>query len=213
LKEKYEGKVTTIVNLFFNGYTPDWMYIRIPGKGTLKGPMADYHNKTIVESWRKGLTHSEAGEFLFDVEYNADKYGGSVRESLFELKSREENADVIISDYISLKMLNKRLFFTFNHPSLELLQEYCKRILEVLLLEANMIKTLNKEPLNSLVPILNCGVGFNLPFDKDYKGLEVQIADDNILLGKRKRYDPIDMISVFYQIYSANSELIFSVKL
>lgn len=212
LKEYYGTKIVTIVNLFFLGYTPDWRYIRIPGKGTLKGPMGDYHNKTIVESWRKGLSPSETCELLSDVEYNANKYGDLVKESLFELKSREANADVAISDYIHSEMLNKRLFFTFNHPTIELLQEYCKRILETLALEVNIIEPLNGEPLDPIIPILNCGVGFNLPVDKEHKGFEVQLADNSILLGKSKRYAPIDLISVFYQIYSANSELILSMK-
>jgi len=70
LKECYGEKVVSIVNLYFTGYTPDWFYIRIPGKGTLRGPMGDYHNRTIMKSWREGVSVHVAASRLRDPEYN-----------------------------------------------------------------------------------------------------------------------------------------------
>lgn len=213
LKEKYGDKVTTIVNLFFRGYSPDWRYVRIPGKGTLKGPMGDYHNQTILESWLKGLKVEDTIELLKNVEYNTQQYGSVVKESLKELGIREINVDVKICDYIRSEMFNQRLFFTFNHPTKALLTECSMRLLKAIKLKVTSTNRMQKEPLNQLIPVLNCGVGFDFPLGCKHKGLTFELIGEQIKLGKSKEYDDFELVSSFYQVYSKNTEVISGIKL
>ena len=55
LREKYGSKVIPIVNLYYAGYNPEIMYMRLQG-GTLGGPFGDYHLKQILLAWNKAIT-------------------------------------------------------------------------------------------------------------------------------------------------------------
>jgi len=213
LKEKYGAKVVTIVNLFFLGYTPDLFYIRIPEKGTLKGPLGDYHNKTIVESWINGRSVQETAKLLKNIEYNTHKYSLVLSQSLVELESREEHSDVKICSYIAKEMFLQRLFFTFNHPTKTLLTAYTTRILKHIQIEINPGLTFDTEPLNQVIPILNCGTGFSFPLDEYYKGFDITVKESKIQQGKSREYDTEELISTYFKVYSANSKVVMNAKL
>lgn len=53
----------------------------------------------------------------------------AVRESLLELKDREKEVAVGISDYIELRYKERQLFYSPNHPINEVLIEYARRII------------------------------------------------------------------------------------
>ena len=207
LKERYGKKVITILNLYFSGYTPDWFYIRIPKIGILKGPLGDYHNKTIFRSFLQDSIVKKAIEQVKDINWNKNEYGGVSAVSLAELCSREKVVDVAISDYIDENMFKKRLFYTFNHPAMDLLLVYVKRILQKLEIEVNDTTELNlQEPLNQLIPMLNCAIEFEFPQEKYYKGMEVvKINGLDIELGGTKYYTLENITNKFYEVYQENS--------
>ena len=210
LKDQYGEKVITIINLFYLGYTPDWLYIRIPGKGTLKGPMGDYHNQTIVESWLAGKSVDEASSLVLNKAYNKDKYSAFSKSSLVELRKREVNVDVRLSDYIDENMLSKRLFFTFNHPCISLLVEYVSRMLLFLNLCINDDKSfIPKEALNQLIPVLDVGLEFEFKHEQLYKGLEIISLDaSEVVIGKSQQYDLKELVMLFYKVYDFNSRIV-----
>ena len=210
LKNTYPGKIITILNLFYSGYTPDWLYVRIADRGTLKGPMGDYHNFTIIESWLSGKSAVETAELLFDKKYNQEKYASSVEASLKELSNREKHVDVPIVDFINDNLKTERLFFTFNHPSLFLLCEYAKRILYRLdktSLHCGLINNL-AEPLNQFIPPLNPGVGFNFPTIKEFRGVDVEIVEGTIKTKGPRVYTTEEIIGTYFEIYTRNADLI-----
>lgn len=212
LQSRYGKKVITIINLFYSGYTPDWRYVRIPGKGTLKGPMSDYHNQTIIDSWLKGLSTDETLSLVLDRNYNIDKYSSVVNSSLIELKKRELNADVKIVDYIEKKMYSERLFFTFNHPCISLIYEYVMRVLMFLRIDFEVDESyVPKESLNQLIPILNSGLDFNFHQEEFYKGVKlVSLDGSSVIMGKTQKYNLNELIVAFYKVYDVNSGLIKS---
>lgn len=55
LRKKYSHKIIEIPNLFYRGYNPELKYYRIPGQGTLTGPMGDYHNELILNRGPMGI--------------------------------------------------------------------------------------------------------------------------------------------------------------
>lgn len=205
LKERYGSKVISIVNLYFSGYTPDWFYIRIPGHGPLRGPMGDYHNKTIFEAWQSGQNVQIAAERLDDKIYNK-KYIKEIDLSLSNLKKREQKVDVFISDYIEKNYKKKRLFYTFNHPTMSLLRTYCKRILTKAGLQTKrswLIFIKNREMLNQFVPRVNPAMGL-LNDSKQLKhiGVKFSISTDTLVsIGRAKEYSSLEIAESYYQIY------------
>lgn len=207
LKEKYGSKVTTILNLFYSGYTPDWFYIRQPGKSTLRGPMGDYHNKTIFEAWLANVNKSEVLSLVRDVKYNSSKHIPSLTESLLNLKQREHDVDVAISDYLEAHLMDKRLFFTFNHPTLELLTEYSERLLVYLGINQLNQKIELAEPLNQYIPDINVGLPFTFERTGKYVGNKVlEINGWDVLAKYRGTYNLEGIVDLYYQIYDTNRD-------
>ncbi|MBW7470472.1 WcbI family polysaccharide biosynthesis putative acetyltransferase [Marinobacter sp. F4218] len=203
LKERYGKKVLSIVNLYFTGYTPDWFYIRIPGKGPLKGPMGDYHNRTIFDAWQSGKSISEASSRILSEEYN-QKYVSEPSHSLDLLREREEIVDVKITDVIDKYQTKKRLFFTFNHPSMFLIRRYAKRILAAANISEKwkFFPARDREALDQFVPLANPATGLPDGDFTTFKGVEYFFKDDFVAIrNKRKEYNASELVSCFYDIY------------
>lgn len=210
LKSTYGNKVVSIINLYFSGYTPDWFYIRIPGRGPLRGPMGDYHNRTIFESWQQGKDEEQASILLGEARYN-ERYVPEVEASLNRLKKREELVDVSITGFIEKHFRKKRLFFTFNHPTMFLLRQYCKRILKksgIPVRKKWLSFAKDRELLNQFVPLVNPAVA--LPAGSDagkHVGVSFQISQDNLVtIGKKKEYTSLEIVKSYYQIYNQLNE-------
>lgn len=131
LKAKYADKLTVIPGLFFKGEHPDWFYPpRVEGKRP-QSPIGDYHNKTVFDSFFKGLNVEQTLKNLNDYEYNIKHYKNEAVESIKELKERELICDTKISDVIE-KAYNEGVFqfHSFNHPNKKLMNTHCNRILQ-----------------------------------------------------------------------------------
>lgn len=205
LKSTYGNKVVAIVNLYFSGYTPDWFYIRIPGVGPLRGPMGDYHNRTVIECWQQGKDEQTVASLLGNKAFN-ERYVPEIESSLSNLKEREKLVDVPITDFIEKNFRKGRLFFTFNHPTMMLMREYCVRILKM---KSVKIKrkwfsfTYEKESLNQFVPLVNPAVGLpsggNL---KKHLGVSFSVARESLVtIGAAKKYSNLEIVQSYYQIY------------
>jgi len=203
LIERYGSKVISIVNLYFSGYTPDWFYIRIPGKGPLKGPMGDYHNRTILEAWCSGEAAEIACSKLTDKKHN-QKYVPQIERSFNELLNREKDVDVPITDAILSRYRKERLFFTFNHPSMVLIREYAKRILRQAGIshKRSLFKVKDRELLNQFIPLANPATGLPVGEEVKHKGVDFVFDEWNLIkIGRKKYYDSRAMVDDFYSIY------------
>jgi len=207
LKEYYGSKVISIVNLYFTGYTPDWFYMRIPGKGPLKGPMGDYQNRTIFEAWKRGLSAEKAAFLLQDKEYN-QQFRSSSENSLLALTEREFGADVIISDFIQENCHLSRLFFTFNHPSMRLIIEYSRRIIKFIDLYAGNSSNISfPEMLNKFSPRVNPSFSLFSQENLHHKGVDYEISEDNsIALRYPREYDSLQISTSFFKVYDVMKE-------
>lgn len=210
LKSTYGSKVVSIVNLYFAGYTPDWFYLRIPERGPLRGPMGDYHNRTVFESWQQGKKAEKASFLLEDCYYN-ERYLPEVEESLLTLKKREDLVDVAIADFIEKYFRRKRLFFTFNHPTMFLLRQYCKRILKESGIRVqkkwfSFVK--DAELLDQFVPLVNPAVA--LPAGNEvgkHLGVDFKIRPESLVtIGVRKEYTSLEIVKSYYHIYNQLNE-------
>lgn len=210
LKQKYGNKVTSVVNLFFSGYFPDFIYIREPSKGPLSGPLLDYHCKTILEGWYQGGSIDSAVFKLGSTEYFESNYSTSIVDSLLELKKREKLVDINICDFIEDNYKKSQLFFTMNHPCKKLLVEYSSRILTHLDLGASFSDALQKlsEPLDPIIipPAPNV---YSKSIERTYSGFEVcNLKSWYSEKGARRDYNTVDLVGAYYQLYDANKDIL-----
>lgn len=208
LKTHYKYKMISIVNLYYLGYSPDLMYIRDTAQGTLKSPLREYHNKTILEAFQSGLTIQEAIQNYHSYDYNKVRYKGVAEESLAELKKRELQTDIRIVDFIEEKISLERLFFVFNHPSISLIYEYVKRILRAsdipIVNDIDPRKT--KDSLDSIIVPINIYSAWDIDIkfksSAQFKGIDCVIRNKKILLTNHEKIYTIEEIAdVFYRIY------------
>ncbi|GGP85060.1 WcbI family polysaccharide biosynthesis putative acetyltransferase [Shewanella ulleungensis] len=204
LSNQYGNKVIKVINLFFNGYFPDWRYLRIPTGGTLHGPMGDYHNSIIFHGWRNKKSIDSVIQKLKSQTYYSKIYMDADRASLNELVRREKNSDVNIVSYIKRIYKEKKLFFTFNHPTLELLSEYTKNIIAKLGLPLTSIKVPNREePLDSLIisviPLYKDLIGENI-----YQGMGELSSIGPYKYKGKKEYKIDFLVEEFYRFYDLN---------
>ena len=211
LKEKYGDKIFSIINLYYTGYTPDLMYIRMSDRRTLRGPLGDYHNKTIFNAWKNGCTLTECCKQYLSVEFNKDMYNGLSDASLAELKKREDLSSISIVDFLKENLHHSRMFYTFNHPSNILLEKMSREIISKMEISGDNKYGNLPEFLDQFIPPVNCfsmselGIKFkNVP---EFKGVQFSYGEnDRIVTGKQKYYCLDEVIRCFYDIYDRNHE-------
>ena len=208
LEEHYKNKLIKILNLYYTGYTPDWIYIRTKDRITLKGPMGDYHNQTIFDCWKSGLTANESAQKLDDLDHNR-VYLSSSYQSIKELRTREINTDLSIVDFIEERYSFERLFFTMNHPSYKLLHEYAKRILQNCNIPFKGINIpIKNEPLGQFCPKINPIAAINFSSDKHHHGIAFSTLTQTQINTSKKTYTSSEIASIFYTIYDINQSSI-----
>ncbi len=125
--EKRSPKLVRIINIFFSGYVPDCTYIG-PMGARMKSIVGDYHSRHVYDSWSKDKPLNNCIDELRN--YDQNKVTATFQASSEELRRREAEVDVPVSDLVLDHTFGLRNFFTFNHPKLELHRLYLERILE-----------------------------------------------------------------------------------
>ena len=212
LKEQWGQKVIVWPNLFFRGYNPELAYLRRADRLPLRGPLGDYHNLTFVDCWKQGLGLDDALQRHHDEAFNQQRFHSVLNDSLAELKKREQACDVTVASDIEHKFGQGRLFFTFNHPTRELLALVAGRLLA----RANIARFQHdpdslSEPLGQIAPPVNPWVAglIGLKGAPIWKGLHVSgdIASD-VATGRPREYSGPEIVDLFFRIYSANREVV-----
>ena len=118
-------------NCYFRGYHPESVYFRVNNKRV--GQFCDYHDINVLREWLNNTSPKNIAKMFLDSEYySSDLIFKNAQESLSELKMREEECDICISDFIEEHWTDSRLFHTINHPSTETLLELVNRILKLI---------------------------------------------------------------------------------
>lgn len=127
LRSKFSSKgFVSFPSIYFGGLFPQLIYLRKPGGGTLRGPLGDYHDIRIIESFISGL--SEVG-CVERIEYDDREYGEQYQTALKESKRRDKLVDVPVMDIIEELMEIERPLNTFNHPTTAVIWQVSLRIL------------------------------------------------------------------------------------
>ena len=178
LQQRLGDRLITIPNIFYRGYTPDLRYLRLRARGTLNGPLGDYHSSILLNAWKEGEDQDIALERYNNVDLWREQYSTIAEQSLAELQRRELELDIQISDCIATMQSQQQLFYSFNHPSKAMIKILADRIAEHLDLtpkpEGNASVEAMREPLDRiqipLHPFTRQHLGLNFPGPDRFQG-------------------------------------------
>ena len=105
-------------SIYFNGYFPNLMYLRLPEGGTLPSILASYHDRRIVEAFIAGKSADEA---VASLDESALDPVAAVERSIGNARKADEATEIKVASLIADDFHQRRLFYTFNHPSNSLL--------------------------------------------------------------------------------------------
>ena len=206
VKATFGSKVTVWPNVYFDGYFPGVTYIYLGGWGKLLSPLVEYHFDQVAKAYKTGKSVDEAiqsyaGDSLFAT--SPDPFD----QSLQQLRSREAEADIKISDIIEQKSASNRFFYTPNHPTNELLGELLRRLTAHVGLDGNIAEAVAMPyRLDDVYIAASPAVvrRYGLEFDEDsrYRGREIASIDgQRITFGEVCDYDPRSLTESFYRLY------------
>jgi len=206
IRSTFGDKVVVWPNIYFDGYFPGVQYIYLPKWGKLLSPLGEYHFQQVHAAHAAGKTIDEAveafaGERLFDGA--PDPIGGS----LGQLRAREHDVDVPISDVIEEGVAADRLFYTPNHPVNGLLGTMLAR-----LAERAGIRFDAEKAAAAPYRLDECYIAaspaivrrFSFPFDREavYRGRELlAVEPHSVTLGEVHNYDTRSLVEAFYRLY------------
>jgi hypothetical protein len=169
------AKVLYYPSLYFSAYFPNLLYLRSPNKGGMfTGPGGDYHDRDILDSYIAKRSVPETGRYLMDESrYDLDSVRRSFEDGHAEMRRREQNIDVKISDYIADNFADRRLFYVFNHPANEVMFEVCSQVAKLLDLpfSADALKNIDHWLSGASFPIppaVHKALGLRFPYDSRF---------------------------------------------
>lgn len=206
IRETFGKKVVVWPNIYFDGYFPGVNYVYHGNFGKLLSPLLEYHFTQVMAAHRAGRSIDDAiaafaGEPLLAA--TPDPFA----QSIAQLQAREEDTDVIISDFIAAQAVQQRLFYTPNHPMNILLGEMLSRLTQKAGLEVDIAQGIAiPYKLDEVYIATSPAVvqNYNLGFDADarYRGREVISVHENVVsLGDRMDYDVRQLVEAFYRLY------------
>lgn len=130
-----------IINIYFDGYFPQCKRLAEPIVHSVLDRAYWLYDDIFLdkEIEKQGVENiDKILQIVSDENYlDGQKIIESCDKSLQELKKREVDVDVRISDYIEERFMEEQLFFSFDHPNNQVLFEYVNRILNYLGLTNN----------------------------------------------------------------------------
>jgi Polysaccharide biosynthesis enzyme WcbI len=128
IRAQFGGKVVVWPNIYFDGFFPGIGYIYLAGWGKLLSPLLEYHFTPLLNAFKAGKSVAEAVEQFAGGGIFAT-WHDPFEMSLDQLRAREADTDVAISDFIGEQMRTERHFYTPNHPENSLLGEMLRRLM------------------------------------------------------------------------------------
>lgn len=198
IKEQFPNKTFIWPNIFSASQQPFLRYVthRLK-KIRIQGPLEAYHDLRILSSWYEN--HGQK-QLKLPVEDSVH------RTSLEQLQDRERFCDVKVSDLIATNLDRKRLFFTFNHPTLWLLVKMLERLVDLTPFKVEFNNLQSNEPLGRIIaPSIfdNCD-------DAIYQGPMIQLKSKvEIHSGPAVQYNYERLRNTFFEAYTNQGELLF----
>jgi len=146
LAENYAAKTFIWPNIFYCGQQPFLRYITSHERGRILGPLESYHDLRLLRRWALARGVDAIGDFdeasVVDLNH---------RVSLDQLRQRETSCNVGVADLIEKYHDQRRLFFTFNHPVMWLMEQMCEQFSAAVNLRYDAATPFKNEPLARIV--------------------------------------------------------------
>ncbi|WP_292052412.1 MULTISPECIES: WcbI family polysaccharide biosynthesis putative acetyltransferase [unclassified Brevundimonas] len=128
LRQELGDKVVIWPNIYFDGYFPGVRYVYAQSGAKLTGPLSDYHFLQIQKSYAEGASVQEAWEAFTSPRASEVLPADPIGDSIANLRHREQDVDVKMSDYIEANAFRTKMFYSMNHPTDEVLLEALRRM-------------------------------------------------------------------------------------
>ena len=138
LRQAYPGRIFSLPTPFFSGTLPDMAYlIRDGAISRAPAVMGDYHSALLLLECQAGYSEMD----IVDRYESGEAFGrmdvkGVWDDNLKELKSRELNTSIGISEYIESRAAEGKIgedFLSFNHPRESLVNHIARTFAKVAL--------------------------------------------------------------------------------
>ncbi len=203
--ERYAGKTWIWPNVYFDGYFPNTRYIYLPS-GKLQSPLEDYHLTPVLQAWQQKQDEAQALARLHEDPCGTpDPFGASLQ----NLRDRENDCTVLMSDYVEKEIYKTKCFYTPNHPHTYILVELARRLAEEAQIPFDLQKALAwPYHLDKIdLPVFQWVIkkyGLSFPVGSAYKGVCVEgIEGPKVALGGTCTYEPETLVQKFYGVYRA----------
>ena len=108
-------------SIYFDAFQCRQIYLRDPGGARISSPIGDYHDDLIVNMFLRGASCKDIVAALDGLLMSREDCEANLAQSLNYFSARESTLDIKLSQYIRDNYFQKLLFYTFNHPSNEIL--------------------------------------------------------------------------------------------
>ncbi|WP_404711729.1 WcbI family polysaccharide biosynthesis putative acetyltransferase [Sphingomonas sp. MMS24-J13] len=123
-------KLALIGNFYFRGYFPDICYIG--GIGKRLPNLLSYHSIVVVRSYLLGQTPEQCLADFSEKKYSEFGFFEDWKISLEALRGRDATVDYPIADLVEEFAVDRQIFHTVNHPTIDLIAYYlsdvCKKL-------------------------------------------------------------------------------------
>lgn len=200
-----------IVNAYYTGYFPELSNLytldgkQVVPEGTNYNKII-YHDSNIFCKWMEnvgGIKNDFLNKYIKDIfpihDENFYKKEISYQEhniSIAKLSWREDifKTNVKITDYIKHTYNKKRLFHTFNHPSLDIFIEECRQISSLL--------DISQSYLDNVSPKLDIMNFTIMPiYSSTHKNLKLEFPINHDYKHNNNIYSPTQMNDIYYDIF------------
>ena len=206
LRQQMGSKLVVIPNIFLTKFCPDLVYISSPEIGRITSMLDIYHSRTVFNSWTSKESIENVVNKLNDKYFWLEQYENEVIKSVDELQKRDTNSDLTVYDVIEQVAEKSKPFYTFNHPSNEVLSLLSKKILSYINESCTGRIKLIKEPLAVIVAPTFTGAAS--AFDYRYEatnycvGFQPKVSDGKIISkGIRKVLSNLEFVKYSFELY------------
>ena len=205
LRSEFPGRTVVWPNIYFDGYFPDVQYVHLLHFGKLQGPLDEYHLMRVFRAYKAGRSVHQAAQAVASGEHELDDNAFS--SSLNRLLLKEQDVDVMISDFVAKEASLRRSFYTPNHPYLFVLIEMARRLAE----RGNLpfqtgAAAQFKYHLDAIfIPAYSALIQKQCTWVEEtviYRGVRVDAATQKfVTVGKPRYYTTVDLVTEFYRVY------------
>lgn len=135
LRAQLGERLITLPTPFFSGLHPEKAYLKYGGEiSRSQAVMGDYHSALILEEVKSGFdTDKIISRYISGEAFARLNVINIWNESIVELKQREKNNDIVLSDFIEMSVEDgsiERQFLTFNHPAEGLISHIVRQVIQ-----------------------------------------------------------------------------------